>query len=99
MPLWYRILNSFNLFSNINKLLTTKKESQPLDVLNAIRVISFFQIVLGHEYALHLGGTVNLLDMGVIVKKAFMTIIFSCYNAVDVFLFLGGFLVAYILCD
>ncbi len=54
-----------------------------------------FWVILGHAYSEQLHNTVNLLSVEAQVETWFFLFVIAAFYAVDVFFFLGGFLVAY----
>ncbi|KAL4477952.1 hypothetical protein ABPG72_013360 [Tetrahymena utriculariae] len=95
----FQILNCWNIKENIKKIVALNVSNKDLQAFNCIRVISFMQFVLGHEFFIRIQHLVNPLDVFIIQKNAFSLFIFSCLYSVDVFFFLGGFFVAYVSAD
>ncbi|EAS07221.1 acyltransferase family protein (macronuclear) [Tetrahymena thermophila SB210] len=95
----FQILNCWNLKENIQKIFTLNVSNKDLQAFNCIRVISFMQVILGHEFFIRVQYLGNPLDLFIIQKNAFSLFIFSCLFSVDVFFFLGGFFVAYVSAD
>lgn len=96
------ILNAiicFSPISNIKKLLsTTQSKDQNLDIFNGVRFLSLCWVILGHEYLLRITLSFNInVITDLSQKTGFINIVQSGLYAVDVFFFLGGFFVAYIL--
>ncbi|KAL4436160.1 hypothetical protein ABPG74_018144 [Tetrahymena malaccensis] len=95
----FQIINCWNLKENIKKVVTLNVSNKDLQAFNCIRVISFMQVILGHEFFIRIQYLGNPLDLFIIQKNAFSLFIFSCLYSVDVFFFLGGFFVAYVSAD
>lgn len=90
-----RLLWCFSLKRNIKGLLTIANRVDPnLEVLNGIRVLAIGWVVLGHSfYIATLSPFINLDDTFSDLFNAFFLSIIKCATvAVDVFLYLSGFL-------
>ncbi len=88
---------SFNLRTNMRSLMSTENRLDPkLEVLNGIRVLSMAWVVSGHSFFLVFFRAIyNSRDyLNDVVNEYYMTFVKSATLAVDVFLFLSGFLAA-----
>ncbi len=54
-----------------------------------------FWVIFGHEFSVRLKNNVNMFNINVQTDKFFYLFCFGAFFAVDVFFFIGGFLVAF----
>jgi branched-subunit amino acid transport protein len=87
-----KILQSFD-FSESMKIFTYK--SNYLNVFNGIKTICMFWVIWGHQFSVRLKFDVNISGIPGQVEKFFYLFVTGAFLAVDVFFFIGGFLVAY----
>lgn len=98
-----KYLRCFSLYTNIQKLLTSRSLERTgafenLDILNSVRVISLCWIIFGHVYMLRafytaLANPEDALDW---IKEVQGVLVYGAFYAVDVFFWLSGFLMGYI---
>ena len=90
---------SFSIITNSEKIFSVKPGiDQNLDIFNGVRFFSMSWVVVGHTYMLRLMMSYNTDYIGQIMKNpGFSTLIGQALYAVDVFFFLGGFFVAFVL--
>ena len=97
-----KFFDCFNAIKNFNKLFSTKiLEGHDLDIgiFNGIRTLSFFYVVYGHEYFFRARAAVTLQEMLTIINEKWMVFVMAGLYAVDVFFFLSGFFVAFVMTD
>ncbi|XP_060075442.1 nose resistant to fluoxetine protein 6-like [Ylistrum balloti] len=92
-----RLLLSFSVLSNSEKLLSTTQAPGSLTAINGIRVLSMFWVILGHSYVFPQGITNNY---GKFVTKmadrlSFQAIM-NALVSVDTFFALSGLLLSYL---
>lgn len=80
-------------------MITIKSTNDDLLVFNGIRSICFMQVIFGHEFYLHLNYMANTADLMYEERKPFILFAVSCLYSVDVFFWLGGFFLAYVVAD
>lgn len=66
-----------------------------LNVFNGIKTFSMFWVIFGHLFSVRLKYDVNIVGIPSIVERFFYVFVTGGFLAVDVFFFIGGFLVAY----
>ncbi|KAL4497864.1 hypothetical protein ABPG72_000619 [Tetrahymena utriculariae] len=94
-PIIIKVLECWNLKENLNKILSLNVSNKQLMAFNCIRVLSFCQVILGHEFFIRIQYFSNYQDFQIIQSQPFMLFIFGCLYSVDAFFFLGGFFLAY----
>ena len=73
-------------------------KEKELMVLNGVRVLSMWWVMLGHAYSYTLQyPTSNLLQLEVISQDWYSPLIYGGFFSVDVFFFMSAFLGAYLL--
>lgn len=87
-----KILQTFN-YSESMKIFVYKKNY--LNIFNGIKAICMFWVIFGHLFSVRLKYDVNIAGLSTIVEKFFFVYVTGAFLAVDVFFFIGGFLVAY----
>ena len=89
-----KILGSFNLEESFKIF---QHKSNVFNVFNGIKSICMFWVILGHEYSVRLHNNINLITpaIAVQIQTWFFLFVIAAFFAVDVFFFIGGFLVAY----
>jgi hypothetical protein len=80
-------------------MFTIKSNNDDLLIFNGIRMISFLQVVMGHEFYLHMNYMSNPNDFQIVQNGTFMLFLSSCLYSVDVFFWLGGFFLAYVITE
>ena len=70
------------------------KESQ-LNIFNGVKTICMLWVIFGHLFSIRLQNSVNALTIENQVEETFFLFVLSAFFAVDVFFYIGGFLVAY----
>lgn len=104
-PLYERILTCFSIYTNLPKLFSSRasekvgQRSDPLDILNGVRVMSMGWVILGHVYVfrLELGLMKNVDDLTDVFKQVKTCIIYGGFWAVDSFFWLSGLLMSFLL--
>ena len=99
-----KFFECFNAIKNLKKLFNTQSlEGHDLDIgiFNGMRTLSFFYVVYGHEYLERgLGNSaVNPQIKSEIQEGTIIVFIASALYAVDVFFFLSGFYVAFVMTE
>ena len=96
---WAKFFLCFSLSNNTKKFVTRGRDTSPLDVLDGVRVLSIFWVILGHSYfyPIETGNSIRntpeLLDF---LKQFLFMLVTSGVLAVDTFFFMSAFLGAYI---
>ncbi|XP_052271263.1 nose resistant to fluoxetine protein 6-like [Dreissena polymorpha] len=92
-----KVLQSFSIFNNTRKLMSTETANGPLACLNGLRVISMWWVIQGHTYGFTTLVLKNPLFVysTVIPRFSFQAILNGTYS-VDTFFFLSGLLVCYL---
>jgi peptidoglycan/LPS O-acetylase OafA/YrhL len=88
----------FAVGKNMSFLSNDKHSSGPFGMLNGLRVVMMFWVMLGHTayYQLSTNGYENLSHIHFVSERFSFQILTSAYYAVDVFFLMSGFLVAYL---
>lgn len=91
----------FSFYTNGKKLFSTNKITDDIastECLNGFRVLTMFWVILGHTFYYHLRAPVsNLKEWLVFLEEFWNQVFIACPLSVDSFLFLGGFLGAYLM--
>jgi hypothetical protein len=82
-------------FSYQESMKIFKYKENYLNIFNGVKALSMFWVILGHEFSVRLKYDVNIIGLGSEVEKFFFLFVTAGFLAVDVFFFIGGFLVAY----
>ena len=92
-------LKCFSLITNAQKVFSLKPSGdQNLDIFNGVRFLSMCWVVVGHTYLVRMQLTYNLEYLKDMVKTpGVSTVADASLFAVDIFFFLGGFFVAFVL--
>ena len=96
---WAQFLMCFSISLNMKKFVSRGREASPLDVLDGVRVLSIFWVILGHAYVYQIseGNTVrNTPDLVEYMRQFLFMLVTSAVLAVDTFFFMSAFLGAYI---
>lgn len=70
-------------------------KSNYLNIFNGIKTICMLWVIFGHQFSIRLKNDVNISGIPGQVEKFFYLFVVGAFLAVDVFFFIGGFLVAY----
>ncbi|CAI2360959.1 unnamed protein product [Moneuplotes crassus] len=94
-----RSLLAFSPSRNLKKMFYTPQRGDDyLTVLNGIRVISLYFVVLGHTNTLMMmGGITNLLSAQSLMNSWWIILICIGFYSVDVFFFISAFLATYLM--
>lgn len=93
-----KFFKCFSLIGNFDKLVSDRDGGDAnLEILNGIRTISIIWIIWGHGYDNRGGISQNVNDITPTVTEPFALFVLTAVYAVDVFFFIGGFLLAFIL--
>lgn len=95
-----KYFDAFKLINNLNKILFARNKNgdKNLDILNGIRVLSMFWIILGHSFFYTLRS--SIVNPGVVfefLQSFTFNFVISGAYAVDIFFWLSGFLGTYLL--
>lgn len=90
-------LKCFSLVENWKKLLAIR--DGPLDFLNGVRAFGFFYVVFGHDYLLRITMVENQNNVLRLFQGEFFLFVASAFYAVDVFFWVGGFFLSFVLLD
>ncbi|XP_052787971.1 nose resistant to fluoxetine protein 6-like [Mya arenaria] len=92
-----RLLLSFSVYTNAQKILSTSQPAKTLTSINGIRFITMLWVVLGHTYGVGTGIIDNAATfLPVVFKRFTYQVIVNATFAVDTFFVLSGLLVAYL---
>ena len=97
MNVLWDFLKCFSLKENWRKLLATR--DGPLDFLNGVRAFGFFYVVFGHDYLLRMTMVENQTNILRLFQGEFFLFVAAAFYAVDVFFWIGGFFLAFVLLD
>lgn len=87
-----KVIQSFSLAESM-KIFVYK--SNYLNIFNGIKALCMFWVIFGHQFSVRLKYDVNISGIPGQVEKFFYLFVTGAFLAVDVFFFIGGFLVAY----
>lgn len=90
-PDWTQI---WDLVHNLNTLLYPRRINSSVQVFELLRVLAFFWVIFSHEFAYRLKTSQNYIDISFLdyTKNSWaFTVVESGYYAVDIFLFMGGY--------
>ena len=87
-----KVIQSFSLAESM-KIFVYK--SNYLNIFNVIKALCMFWVIFGHQFSVRLKYDVNISGIPGQVEKFFDRFVTGAFLAVDVFFFIGGFLVAY----
>jgi peptidoglycan/LPS O-acetylase OafA/YrhL len=100
-PVWAQVFMCFSLTGNASRLFSTKEEKKkdPLDMLNALRVLSIGWVVLGHTNLFRASFSViyNYMDIKPSFSHFYFTFLYNATYAVDTFFWISGFLQGYLM--
>lgn len=96
-----KVLKAFSLYDNLKKILTiSQAENENLLFLNGMRVFSICWVILGHDEWLRFMNIKNWLSsLEILMAPGLTTLALSAYFAVDVFFWIGGFLLTITLAE
>lgn len=101
VPRWAQFLMCFSMYGNALRLFATKEEKRkdPLDCLNAARVLSIGLVCLGHTNLVRATNfpILNYEDILPSFSHLYFTVILSAPLAVDTFFWLSGYLQGYLM--
>ena len=89
------LMNAFSLENNLSKVFTIKEGK--LDFFNFLRALSLFYVVFGHEFLLRGNSSINPLEIQEFFKKPIFLLAAGGFYAVDVFYYLSGFFLAFVI--
>uniref|UniRef100_A0A7S3KB49 Acyltransferase 3 domain-containing protein n=1 Tax=Euplotes crassus TaxID=5936 RepID=A0A7S3KB49_EUPCR len=94
-----KIFLSFSPSRNLKKMFySPQKDDDYLTVLNGIRVISMYFVILGHAAGIMVnGGATNIVDTFSIISTWWVILIGTGFYSVDTFFFLSAFLATYLM--
>jgi len=90
------VIKCFSFYDNFLKIITIPKavDNDNLSFLNGMRVLSIFWIIFGHDMWFRFMSIRNWMDsINLITTPGIGTLTPAAYFAVDVFFWIGGFLV------
>lgn len=87
----------FSLHLNLKRLFAIREG--PLDFFNGVRALSLLYVILGHDYYLRSSSSQNPAYMLDFIRTPFFLIIGTAFYAVDVFFWLSGFFLAFVILD
>jgi peptidoglycan/LPS O-acetylase OafA/YrhL len=89
-------LSAFSLRRNLSEITSTEVNAREIPILNGIRFVNMFMILLGHKtYLLLLYPIANFSHMAEFYKTSFSVPLRAIYLYTEVFLMLSGLLTAY----
>jgi hypothetical protein len=95
--LTFEIMECFSLTENWRKLWAIRGGT--LDFLNGVRALAFFYVVFGHCYLLRMTMVQNQQVIIRIFQGKFFLIVAAAFYAVDVFFWISGFFLSFVLLD
>ena len=90
-----KFVQSFDLVSNMKHF--NVREGEDLNVWDGVRALSMMWVVIGHIFSFWLQGVENIASIMDFSRKPFFLVIEAGLLAVDVFLCLGGFFLAFVM--
>ena len=88
----------FSWYSNTQKMFTVKTSPEPLDILNGVRFFATCNVVLGHVIVFQLGFPwKNGNAFFDIMESPSVALIYNGLYSVDLFFWLSGFLMGYLI--
>lgn len=91
------LLNAFSLDLNLKKIFTLRESK--LDFFNCLRALSLLYVIFGHEFLLRINQTLNISDLSDIMKAPIFLLAAGGFYAVDVFYYLSGFFLAFVVIE
>ena len=88
----HKILSAFSLK---NSLKIYNYQDNRLNTFNGIKALCMLWVILGHTYAFGINTATNIFTLKYQLSRWFFLFIQAGYFAVDVFFYIGGFLMAY----
>ncbi|CAD8057929.1 unnamed protein product [Paramecium sonneborni] len=92
------IIQDFSIIENYKKIINLKTIDPNLAMFNGIRAIGFMMVVYGHVSQLTLTST-YAQEMLLQYKKLSFIMLFNMTFAVDIFFWVGGFFLGYVMCE
>ena len=89
------VITAFSLENNLKKVFTIREGK--LDFFNCLRALSLFYVIFGHEFLLRVNQSMNPLEIVEFLKKPIFLLAAGGFYAVDVFYYLSGFFLAFVL--
>ena len=99
-PRTSKLMEFFKCFAldlNLKRLFSIREG--PLDFFNGVRALSLLYVILGHDYYLRSGMSQNPTYLLEFITTPFYLIIGTGFYAVDVFFWLSGFFLAFVLLE
>lgn len=84
----------WDMVHNLNTLLYPRIVNSSVQVFDLMRILAFFWVIFSHEFAYRLKSSQNYIDPGFLkyTKNSWaFTVVETGYYAVDIFLFMGGY--------
>ncbi|CAK82315.1 unnamed protein product (macronuclear) [Paramecium tetraurelia] len=92
------IIGDFSLIENYKKLMNLKTIDPNLAIFNGVRAIAFMMVVYGHSSLLIIQATFQTeLLVALQSQRAIITV--DMLYSVDIFFWLGGFFMAFVMCE
>lgn len=91
------IFNAFSFELNFKKMFVLREGK--LDFFNCLRALSLFYVVFGHEFLLRVNLISNPNDLQDYLKQPIFLLASGGFYAVDVFYYLSGFFMAFVLVE
>ncbi|CAD8137883.1 unnamed protein product [Paramecium octaurelia] len=92
------IVKDFSIISNYKKIMNLKTIDPNLAMFNGIRAISFMMVVYGHVCEMTATST-YIQEAMLQYKQWSIIILYDMMYAVDIFFWIGGFFLGYVMCD
>lgn len=93
----FEVLDAFALDLNLKKMFTLREGK--LDFFNCLRALSLFYVIFGHEFLIRVNQSQNIGDLPNILKEGIFLLAAGGFYAVDVFYYLSGFFLAFVLIE
>ncbi|CAD8052163.1 unnamed protein product [Paramecium primaurelia] len=92
------IIKDFSIIVNYNKIINLKTIDPNLAIFNGIRAISFMMVAYGHVNEMT-ATTTYINEVNLQYKSWVIIILYDMMYAVDIFFWVGGFFLGYVMCE
>ncbi|CAD8140737.1 unnamed protein product [Paramecium octaurelia] len=92
------IIKDFSIIVNYNKIINLKTIDPNLAIFNGIRALSFMMVAYGHVNEMTATST-YVGEVNIQYKSWVIIILYDMMYAVDIFFWVGGFFLGYVMCE